>query len=62
MAIFLCGFMGRGKTTIGKNLAKSLGRGYCDMDELIVKKRECPYLKFLKLRAKNIFAQWSRTL
>ena len=38
MAIFLCGFMGCGKTTIGKNLAKLLGRGYCDMDELIVKK------------------------
>ena len=38
MAIFLCGFMGCGKTTIGKNLAKLLGCGYCDMDELIVKK------------------------
>lgn len=24
MAIFLCGFMGCGKTTIGKNLAKLL--------------------------------------
>lgn len=38
MAIFLCGFMGCGKTTIGKTLAKLLGCGYCDMDELIVKK------------------------
>lgn len=38
MAIFLCGFMGCGKTTIGKNLARLLGYGYCDMDELIVKK------------------------
>ncbi|MGN1481782.1 shikimate kinase [Porcipelethomonas sp.] len=38
MAIFLCGFMGCGKTTIGKTLAKLIGFGYCDMDELIVKK------------------------
>ena len=38
MAIFLCGFMGCGKTTIGKTLSRLLGCGYCDMDELIVKK------------------------
>ncbi|MGN0621230.1 MAG: shikimate kinase [Porcipelethomonas sp.] len=38
MAIFLCGFMGCGKTTVGKRIASKLGRKYCDMDELIVEK------------------------
>lgn len=38
MTIYLCGFMGCGKTTTGKKLAELCGCGYCDMDELIVKK------------------------
>lgn len=38
MTVFLCGFMGCGKTTVGKKLAEICGCGYCDMDELIVKK------------------------
>lgn len=38
MTVFLCGFMGCGKTTIGKKLAEICGYGYCDMDELIVEK------------------------
>lgn len=37
MTIFLCGFMGCGKSTIGKILAKKSGCGFCDTDELIVK-------------------------
>lgn len=35
--VYLCGFMGCGKTTVGKLLADSLGCGYTDMDEYIVK-------------------------
>lgn len=38
MAIFLCGFMGCGKTTIGKTLSKFMGCSFCDTDELIEKK------------------------
>ena len=37
MTVFLCGFMGCGKSTIGKLTAKKLGCGFCDTDELIVK-------------------------
>lgn len=36
MTIFLCGFMGCGKTTAGKLAAKKLGCGFCDTDDLIV--------------------------
>lgn len=37
MTIFLCGFMGCGKSTIGQILAKKSGCGFCDTDELVVK-------------------------
>lgn len=33
--IILCGFMGSGKTLIGKKLAKKLDREFCDMDRYI---------------------------
>ncbi|MBR1738901.1 MAG: shikimate kinase [Ruminococcus sp.] len=36
MTIFLCGFMGCGKTTSGKLAAKKLGCGFYDTDEMIV--------------------------
>ncbi len=35
--IILCGFMGCGKSTIGKNAAKKTGRHFIDMDEYIEK-------------------------
>jgi shikimate kinase len=35
-AIFLVGFMGSGKTTVGRLLAERLGRRFIDLDELIV--------------------------
>ena len=37
--IVLVGFMGAGKTTIGKLLAKSLGFSFIDTDEEIEKKQ-----------------------
>ena len=36
MTVFLCGFMGCGKSTIGKLLAKAMGLAYIDSDEYIV--------------------------
>ncbi len=37
MTVFLCGFMGCGKTTTGKLAAKKLGCGFCDTDDIIVR-------------------------
>lgn len=37
MTVFLCGFMGCGKSTSGKLAAKKLGCGFCDTDDLIVR-------------------------
>lgn len=39
MNIILCGFMGSGKSTIGKLLAKKLNRDFIDLDDYIVEKR-----------------------
>lgn len=36
--IYLCGFMGCGKSTIGVQLAKKLGRGFIDLDSYIEKR------------------------
>lgn len=36
MTIFLCGFMGCGKTTVGKLAAKKLGCSFYDSDDVIV--------------------------
>ena len=35
-AVYLCGFMGCGKSTVGKLLAKKLGKKYTDLDIYIV--------------------------
>ena len=37
--VFLCGFMGCGKSTAGKLLAKKLGCKFTDMDDYIVEKQ-----------------------
>ncbi len=38
-SIFLCGFMGCGKTTVGRVLAKKTGMKFVDMDRYIEKKK-----------------------
>lgn len=38
--IVLCGFMGSGKTTVGKELAQLMGRKFVDLDLYIEKKKK----------------------
>ncbi|MGN0690774.1 MAG: shikimate kinase [Oscillospiraceae bacterium] len=38
MTVFLCGFMGCGKSTVGKELAALMGKPFTDMDSYIEKK------------------------
>lgn len=47
--IYLCGFMGCGKTTAGRLLAQSLGCGFYDMDDYITEKE--------KMEIPQIFAE-----
>lgn len=39
MNIILCGFMGSGKTTVGMELAKIMGRKFVDTDDMIEKEQ-----------------------
>lgn len=39
MNIILCGFMGSGKTVVGQELAKIMGRKFIDTDEMIEKEQ-----------------------
>ena len=48
-AVYLCGFMGCGKTTVGKFLAEKLGADFYDMDEYIVERE--------KMKIPEIFAE-----
>ena len=48
--IVLCGFMGTGKTVVGKELAKYLNYSFIDMDELIEQEQ--------KITIKEIFAKY----
>src|SRR5260370_36442454 len=40
--IYLVGFMGSGKSTVGKLLAERLGWSFVDLDEEIVSQEGCP--------------------
>lgn len=40
-SIFLIGFMGSGKTTIGKRLAKRLSYSYVDTDHIVERNQDC---------------------
>ena len=42
MTIFLCGFMGCGKSTVGRELAKLLNCNFIDMDIYIEEKEKMP--------------------
>lgn len=44
--VFLVGFMGSGKTTIGKHLAKDMKWQFIDMDDYFEKKHECKIKEF----------------
>ncbi len=41
MTVVLCGFMGCGKTTVGKIIANRLKMNFVDMDDYIEKKEGC---------------------
>lgn len=54
MTVFLCGFMGCGKSTTGKILAKNLGLSYIDSDEFIVEQEGMTIPEIFEKRANLI--------
>ena len=57
MTIFLCGFMGCGKSTIGKLTAKKLGCGFYDTDELIVESQKMSNPNIIAEKGEPYFRQ-----
>lgn len=55
MTVFLCGFMGCGKTTIGKILAEKLKSDYIDMDEYIVEKENMSIPSIFEQKGEEYF-------
>lgn len=55
MNIFLTGFMGSGKSTIGKKLAANLGYQFIDMDRMIEQEENMPIPQLFKIKGEPYF-------
>ncbi len=55
MNIYLCGFMGCGKTTIGKLLAKEFDYSFIDLDEYITEKTGKSILEIFEQHGEQYF-------
>ncbi len=55
--IVLTGMPGRGKTTVGKMLAKQLGKPFVDMDDEIVKRIGCPITEYFEKHGETSFRE-----
>ena len=53
--VVLIGMPGSGKTTVGRLLAKELGRNMLDVDELIVQRAGCPISQIFEKRGQEYF-------
>lgn len=60
MNIVLTGFMGTGKTTIGKRLAKRLGWRFVDVDQLIEDGAKMPIARIFQQRSEAVFRRLER--
>lgn len=56
--IFLIGFMGSGKTTLGRKLAKKLGYKFVDMDDLIVQTSGMTIPGIFAEHGEALFRKW----
>lgn len=62
MIIALIGYMGSGKTTIGKDLAESLGYSFVDLDESIAAKEGKSIVEIFKQQGEIRFRKIERTI
>ena len=60
MNIILTGFMGTGKTTVGKRLAKRLGWRFVDVDQLIEASAKMPVARIFAERGEVVFRRLER--
>ena len=55
--IVLCGFMGSGKTVVGKELAKIMGRKFIDTDDMIEKEQGIAIKAIFAARGEEYFRE-----
>lgn len=57
MNIVLCGFMGCGKTTVGKELARITGKKFVDTDEMIEKEQGASISEIFETKGEDYFRE-----
>lgn len=60
--IFLIGFMGSGKSTLGARLARRIGYQYMDMDHLIEETAEMSIPSIFKEHGEEVFRKWEHDI
>lgn len=55
--LWICGFMGCGKTTTGKMLAQRVGVRFIDMDDYIVERAGMPVAKIFEVKGQDYFRE-----
>lgn len=60
--IFLIGFMGSGKSTHGKKLARKIGYNFIDMDHLIEETAELTIPAIFKEHGEEVFRKWEHDI
>ncbi len=53
--IYLVGFMGTGKTTVGQTLAKKMNRNFIDLDDVIKEHEQCDIKDIFALKGEAYF-------
>jgi shikimate kinase len=61
-SVILIGFMGVGKTTIGKLIAKKLNRAFIDIDEEIEKEYRLPVAQIFNEHGEKVFREREKSL
>ena len=57
MNIFLIGFMGSGKSSLGRKLAARLGYGFADMDTIIEQEEGMPVREIFRKKGEERFRE-----
>ncbi len=57
VTLFLCGFMGCGKSAVGRRLAKAVGADFIDLDAYIVKKAGMPIPEIFEKQGEPAFRE-----
>ena len=60
--VFLIGFMGSGKTTVGSKLARAMGYEFVDMDQLIEETARMTVAGIFSDLGEEVFRKWERDI